>query len=131
MYQFTYAGPGASQVLNSVGRPRCTCSTSCSRSSGVVVWVLDNRSASGKGVESQWPVYGRLGELELQDLEDGVAWLKQQPYVDASRIVLSGWSYGGFMTAYALTHSTSWSAGHRRRAGHRLARLRHESTPSG
>ena len=55
---------------------------------GVVVWVLDNRSASGKGAESQWPVYGRLGELELQDLEDGISWLKQQPFVDPSRIVL-------------------------------------------
>ncbi|MGH6693594.1 MAG: alpha/beta hydrolase family protein, partial [Gammaproteobacteria bacterium] len=78
---------------------------------GIIVWVLDNRSAGGKGAESQWPVYGRLGELELQDLEDGITWLKQQPYVDASRIVLHGWSYGGFMTAYALTHSTSWAAG--------------------
>jgi dipeptidyl-peptidase-4 len=79
--------------------------------SGVIVWILDNRSASGRGVEAQWPVYGRLGEYELSDLEDGITWLKQQPYVDASHIVLSGWSYGGFMTAYALTHSTSWSAG--------------------
>ena len=78
---------------------------------GIVVWILDNRSASGKGAESQWPVYGRLGELELQDLEDGITWLKQQTWVDPSRLVLSGWSYGGFMTAYALTHSTSWSAG--------------------
>jgi dipeptidyl aminopeptidase/acylaminoacyl peptidase len=49
--------------------------------------------------------------MELQDLEDGVAWLKQQAWVDPSRLLLSGWSYGGFMTAYALTHSTSWSAG--------------------
>jgi dipeptidyl-peptidase-4 len=56
-------------------------------------------------------VYGRLGELELQDLEDGVTWLKQQPYIDASRIALSGWSYGGFMTAYAMTHSKSFTAG--------------------
>jgi dipeptidyl-peptidase-4 len=78
---------------------------------GLIVWIVDNRSASGKGVESQWPVYGRLGELELQDIEDGVTWLKQQPYVDGSRIALSGWSYGGFMTAYALTHSTSFAAG--------------------
>ena len=78
---------------------------------GVIVWILDNRSASGKGVESQWPVHGRLGELELQDLEDGAAWLKQQPYVDGSRLTMHGWSYGGFMTAYALTHSTTWSAG--------------------
>jgi len=79
---------------------------------GVIVWLLDNRSAGGKGgAEAQWPVYGNLGEPELRDLEDGVTWLKQQPYVDASRIMLSGWSYGGFMTAYALTHSTTWSGG--------------------
>ena len=102
--------PGRRRCATS-GAARSTSFTSCSRSSGVIVWILDNRSAGGRGVEAQWPVYGRLGELELQDLEDGVTWLKQQPYVDASRIVLSGWSYGGFMTAYALTHSTSWSAG--------------------
>jgi dipeptidyl-peptidase 4 len=110
VYQFTYAGPGASQVLNSWGGQSHMFYQLIAQS-GVVVWVLDNRSASQRGAEAQWPVYGRLGEYELQDLEDGVSWLKQQPYIDASRIVLSGWSYGGFMTAYALTHSTSWSAG--------------------
>ena len=110
VYQFTYAGPGASQVLNSWGGQSYMFYQLIAQS-GVVVWVLDNRSASQRGAEAQWPVYGRLGEYELQDLEDGITWLKQQPYVDASRIVLSGWSYGGFMTAYALTHSTSWSAG--------------------
>jgi dipeptidyl-peptidase-4 len=110
VYQFTYAGPGASQVLNAWGGQSYMFYQLLAQS-GVVVWVLDNRSASQKGVEAQWPVYGRLGEYELQDLEDGVAWLKQQPFVDPSRLVLSGWSYGGFMTAYALTHSTSWSAG--------------------
>jgi dipeptidyl-peptidase-4 len=77
----------------------------------IVVFMLDNRSAGGKGAESQWPVHGRLGEMELQDLEDGAAWLRQQPFIDGSRVLLSGWSYGGFMTAYALTHSTSWAAG--------------------
>ena len=56
-------------------------------------------------------MYGKLGELELRDLEDGIGWLTRQPYVDPSRIVLHGWSSGGFMTAYALTHSTSWTAG--------------------
>jgi dipeptidyl-peptidase-4 len=110
VYQFTYAGPGASQVKNQWGGREYMFHQMLAQH-GVIVWVLDNRSASGKGVESQWPVYGRLGELELQDLEDGVAWLKKQPYVDSTRMVLSGWSYGGFMTAYAMTHSTSWSAG--------------------
>jgi dipeptidyl-peptidase-4 len=110
VYQFTYAGPGASQVKNQWGGREYMFHQMIAQH-GVLVWVLDNRSASGKGVESQWPVYGRLGELELQDLEDGVAWLKQLPYVDSTRMVLSGWSYGGFMTAYAITHSSSWSAG--------------------
>jgi dipeptidyl-peptidase-4 len=110
VYQFTYAGPGASQVKNQWGGREYLFHQLLAQH-GVLVWVLDNRSASGKGVESQWPVYGRLGEIELQDLEDGVTWLKKQPYVDPARMVLSGWSYGGFMTAYAMTHSTSWSAG--------------------
>jgi dipeptidyl-peptidase-4 len=110
VYQFTYAGPGTSLVRNSWGGTTFMYHQLLAQQ-GVIVWVLDNRSAGGKGVRSQWPVYERLGELELQDLEDGVSWLERQPYVDASRIVLHGWSYGGFMTAYALTHSTRWSAG--------------------
>ena len=110
VYQDTYAGPGTASVRN-----RWFGTTGMFyqllAQNGVVVWVLDNRSAGGKGVEAQWPVYQNLGELELRDLEDGITWLKQQPYVDASRILLYGWSYGGFMTSYALTHSTSWAAG--------------------
>lgn len=110
VYQFTYAGPGTAIVRNQWGGSQYLFHQFLAQQ-GLVVWLLDNRSSGGKGVESQWPVYGRLGEVELQDLEDGVAWLRAQPYVDASRIVLSGWSYGGFMTAYAMTHSTSWAAG--------------------
>jgi dipeptidyl-peptidase-4 len=110
VYQFTYAGPGAGVVRDRWGGSQYMFHQLLTQQ-GVIVWMLDNRSASAKGVESQWPVYGRLGELELQDLEDGVAWLRQQSFVDPSRIVLSGWSYGGFMTAYALTHSTSWAGG--------------------
>jgi dipeptidyl-peptidase-4 len=110
VYQFTYAGPGAQQVTNRWGGTQYMFHQLLAQN-GFVVWIHDNRSASGKGVEAQWPVYGRLGEMELQDLEDGVSWLKQQPYIDGSRMLLYGWSYGGFMTAYALTHSTSWSAG--------------------
>jgi dipeptidyl-peptidase-4 len=110
VFQLTYAGPGTASVRNAWGGTQYMFHQLLAQH-GVIVWVLDNRSAGGKGAQSQWPVYGRLGELELQDLEDGIAWLRQQPYVDASRIVLHGWSYGGFMTAYALTHSTSWAAG--------------------
>jgi len=110
VYQLTYAGPTSAYVRNQWGGSTYMYHQLLAQH-GVIVWVLDNRSAGGKGAEAQWPIYGKLGELELRDLEDGITWLKAQPYVDASRIALHGWSYGGFMTAYALTHSTSWAAG--------------------
>ena len=109
VYQFTYAGPGAASARDRWGGVQYLFHQLLAQK-GVIVWILDNRSAGGSA-EAQWPVWGRLGEAELQDLEDGVRWLKAQPFVDGSRLVLSGWSYGGFMTAYALTHSSSWAAG--------------------
>jgi len=110
VYQLTYAGPTSAYVRNQWGGSTYMYHQLLAQH-GVIVWVLDNRSAGGKGAEAQWPIYGKLGEMELQDLEDGISWLKQQPYVDASRIALHGWSYGGFMTAYAMTHSSSWASG--------------------
>lgn len=108
VYQDTYGGPGVQSVLNAWrGSDHLFLQLLAQR--GVVVWVLDNRSASGKGAESQWPIYGRLGELEQQDIEDGVAWLKAQTWVDPARIMIGGWSYGGFQAAYALTHSASFA----------------------
>ncbi len=77
----------------------------------MALWICDNRSASGKGIAPTWQIYKNFGPLELRDLEDGVTWLKQQPGIDGSRFILSGWSFGGFMTSYALTHSTAWKAG--------------------
>ena len=110
VFQFTYAGPTAALARNQWGGQGYMWHQLLAQH-GVIVWILDNRSAGAKGAAAQWPVYGNLGEMELRDLEDGVTWLKQQPYVDPQRLLLYGWSYGGFMTAYALTHSTSWAAG--------------------
>ena len=107
---FTYGGPHAPQVRNGWGSQTYMFHQLLSQK-GYIIWVCDNRTASGKGMEATWPVYKNFGELELRDLEDGVTWLKSQPYVDGSRIGIWGWSYGGFMTSYALTHSTSFKVG--------------------
>ncbi|HEX7829126.1 MAG TPA: prolyl oligopeptidase family serine peptidase, partial [Thermoanaerobaculia bacterium] len=110
VYQHVYGGPHAPQVRNVWGIPRTLFHRMIAQQ-GAIVWIVDNRSASGKGAVSAWTAYKNLGELELQDLEDGLTWLKAQPYIDGSRVMISGWSYGGFMTLYAMTHSKSWSAG--------------------
>ena len=110
VFQHTYGSPHTQQVRNAWGGS-ATMFYQLLAQRGVIVWVMDNRTASGKGAVSAWPVYQRFGELELRDIEDGVAWLRQQPYVDGARIGIEGWSYGGFMTSYALTHSDSFVMG--------------------
>ena len=110
VFQHTYAGPHAPQVRNRWGGTTYLYHQLLAQR-GIAVWVCDNRSASGKGAQSAWVAYRRLGETELADIEECLGWLRQQPWVDATRIGLSGWSYGGFMTSYALTHSTSFAMG--------------------
>ncbi len=110
VFQWTYAGPHAPQVRNAwLGTNGMFYQLLAQR--GIVVWVCDNQTASGKGAESVWPGYMNFGVSELADIEDGLAWLKSQSWVDPSRIGISGWSYGGMMTAYALTHSRSFAMG--------------------
>jgi dipeptidyl-peptidase-4 len=110
VWSYTYSGPQSQSVRNSWGGTRYMWHQMLAQK-GYIIWICDNRTASNKGVSSAWPLYKNFGELELRDLEDGFAWLKSQPYVDGSRIGLWGWSYGGFMTSYSLTHSQTFKIG--------------------
>ena len=109
VYQHIYGGPHIQRVRNAWSRETLWWQLLAQR--GIVVWVLDNQTASGKGAVSTWPVYQRFGELELRDQEDGLDWLVAQGFVDPGRIGIEGWSYGGFMVSYALTHSDRWAMG--------------------
>ncbi|HEY8171630.1 MAG TPA: prolyl oligopeptidase family serine peptidase, partial [Dehalococcoidia bacterium] len=113
VFQILYGGPHAPRVANRWGGQGMQSHLFLQflAQQGIIGWVCDNRTASGKGAVSAWPAYNNLGESELRDVEDGIAWLKTQPYVDSSRVGLFGWSYGGFMVSYALTHSTTFSMG--------------------
>lgn len=110
VYEYTYSGPHTQSVKNQWGGATYMFHQLLAQH-GIAVWICDNRTASGKGARSAWPAYKNFGELELRDLEDGAAWMKSQPWVDGSKIVLSGWSFGGFMTSYAMTHPSSFAAG--------------------
>ncbi|NOT02284.1 MAG: prolyl oligopeptidase family serine peptidase [Phycisphaerales bacterium] len=105
----TYAGPESPTVRDAWGRGRAM--DYAISDAGVLILRVDPRSASGKGAASAWTAYKTLGKQELADLTDAVEWLKRQPYVDPKRIGVSGHSYGGFMTAYAMTHSDLFAAG--------------------
>jgi dipeptidyl-peptidase-4 len=78
---------------------------------GFIIFHCDPRSASGKGVCTTWTAYKKLGIHELEDIETAIRWMTSHSYVDPARVGMSGHSYGGFMTSFALTHSKLFAAG--------------------
>lgn len=105
-----YGGPQAPTVSNSWGgRNYWWHQYLCQQ--GFAVVLCDNRSALGRGVKDSWTIRGDMCRVELQDLEDAVAWVGNQPWADKDRIGMWGWSYGGYFTSYALTHSKSFKCG--------------------
>ena len=109
VYQHIYGGPEAPQVNDAWNRESMWFHFLAQN--GILVWICDNRSASGKGKASAEGVYRHLGKQELEDQLDGLKWLGERGFADLSRVCIEGWSYGGFMSAYAMTHSTAYKLG--------------------
>ena len=105
----TYAGPHAQTVRNEWARGRTR--DHMLAEMGMIVFLFDPRSASGRGATSAWTAYKQLGVQELRDLEDAADWLASHRFVNRQRIGIGGYSYGGFMASYTLTHSEKFCAG--------------------
>ena len=81
-------------------------------SKGFLVWSLDNRGSWGRGHAWEAAIFKETGKRELADQLAGVRYLKSLPYVDPARVGIWGWSYGGYMTLYALTNAPDvWKCG--------------------
>ena len=65
---------------------------------GFVVFTLDNRGSANRGRDFEQAIFRDLGTAEISDQLVGVDYLKTLPFVDAERMGVDGWSYGGFMT---------------------------------
>ncbi len=72
---------------------------------GYIIFTLDNRGMAARGHAFESAIYHKLGQTELADQLAGIAFLRMLPYVDASRIGIWGWSYGGYMTCYAMLNA--------------------------
>ena len=106
---FVYGGPSAPQVTNSWQGD--TLWNQLLLDAGYVVVKVDNRSATGISKELENTIVKRAGEAETPDLIAAARWLKKQSWVDASRVGVWGWSYGGFMTLNLMTRSQEFKAG--------------------
>jgi len=72
---------------------------------GFMVFTLDGRGTSYRGKAFEQATHRQLGTKEMEDQLKGVEYLKSLPYVDAARIGIHGWSFGGFMTTTLMTRS--------------------------
>ncbi|MFM9056120.1 MAG: prolyl oligopeptidase family serine peptidase, partial [Bacteroidota bacterium] len=70
---------------------------------GYIVFTVDNRGSSNRGKAFEQATFRKLGEEEMRDQIAGVNALKAFRYVDASRLGVYGWSFGGFMTTSLMT----------------------------
>lgn len=65
---------------------------------GYLVFTVDGRGSANRGKAFEQAIHRQLGTAEVADQISGVNWLKSQSYVDANRMGVHGWSFGGFMT---------------------------------
>ncbi|MBE0640775.1 MAG: S9 family peptidase, partial [Bacteroidales bacterium] len=96
-----YGGPGSQLVRNAYSYR--TAWQQYLASKGYVVACVDNRGTGARGEEFKKMTYLQLGKYETIDQIEAAKYLASLPWVDATRIGIWGWSYGGFMSTLAIT----------------------------
>ena len=100
---YVYGGPHSQMVQNTfMGNLRRWEMYMAQR--GYLVYVQDNRGTQNRGAEFEKAIHRQCGQAEMADQIEGVKMLMSLPYVDADRIGVHGWSYGGFMTISLITN---------------------------
>lgn len=99
-----YGGPGHNTVRNSWGGRNFLWHQYLT-TLGYIVVSVDNRGTGNRGTEFKHSTYLQLGKLELQDQTESANWIGQQPWADATRIGIWGWSFGGYMSSLCISKS--------------------------
>lgn len=103
-----YGGPRFSRIRNEW---RSRLNDQLLAAHGIVVVRFDPRTSGGFGARGAWKAWHQLGVEETRDVEAVCDWLFQRSWADSRRIGMSGHSYGGYLTAYVMTHSKRIAAG--------------------
>ena len=101
LFMYVYGGPGSQTVLDGWDARMPWLQMLVQK--GYIVVSVDNRGTGSRGEEFRKCTYMQLGKLETQDQIDAAIYFGGLPYVDASRIGIFGWSYGGYMSSLCLT----------------------------
>jgi dipeptidyl-peptidase 4 len=103
---YVYGGPGSQTVVDAWGGSRYLWHQSLAQR-GYIVVSVDNRGTGARGRDFKKVTYLNLGAREAADQIEAANWLARQPYVDAQRLGIWGWSYGGYMTAFTMSRPGS------------------------
>ncbi|NER18214.1 S9 family peptidase [Spongiivirga citrea] len=101
LFMFQYSGPGSQQVSNRWNSSNDYWYYMLAQQ-GYIVACVDGRGTGFKGAEFKKVTYKELGKYEVEDQIDAAIELGKRPYIDAERIGIWGWSYGGFMSSNAI-----------------------------
>jgi len=100
MYQ--YSGPSSQQVSNAWDG-RNTIWFNLLAQKGYIVLCVDGRGTGYRGTKYKKATYKNLGKYEIEDQIAAAQWIGSQSFVDAGRIGIFGWSFGGYMASLAMT----------------------------
>lgn len=102
LFMFVYGGPGSQQVLDHyMGFNYWWFEMLVQQ--GYVVACVDNRGTGARGAEFAKQTYLEMGKMEVEDQISAAKYLGSQSWIDADRIGIFGWSYGGYMTSLCIT----------------------------
>lgn len=102
LFMYQYSGPGSQQVSNSWDAGNGLWFNHLVQQ-GYIVACVDGRGTGYKGTAFKKVTYMQLGKYEIEDQIAAAKWFGNQSYIDASRIGIFGWSFGGYMASLALT----------------------------
>lgn len=101
LFMYQYSGPGSQQVSNRWNGSNDYWHQMLVQQ-GIVVACVDGRGTGLKGRDFKKMTQKELGKYEVEDQISAAKKLGELPYIDASRIGIWGWSYGGFMSSNCL-----------------------------
>jgi len=101
VFMYQYSGPGSQQVNNDWNNSDDYWFASLTQQ-GYIVACIDGRGTGFKGADFKKVTQKELGKYEVQDQIDAAKVIGAYPYVDAARIGIFGWSYGGFMASNCI-----------------------------
>jgi len=99
----TYGGPHVQYVQNTWGMMTADLRSQFLCDQGFAVIKVDNRGSNRRGLVFETPIYGNMGELEVEDQVAGVQFAVDQGWANPDKVAVSGWSYGGYMALKCLS----------------------------